>query len=104
MVALPKMTLAVALCWIGGRYILGSADEETLVLNTLAVEFIVDIDEIIYQAFTSQSVQENVDNSDAVSVQVSNLDLKIMWVLNMLLLGVVFCASAFGMFLFKDST
>merc|ERR1719324_1594764 len=53
LIILPRMIIAVLVVWIGAIYILNSSDAETMLLNTLAVLFVLDIDEFFYQTFTA---------------------------------------------------
>merc|ERR1719387_3221195 len=53
LIVLPRAAIAVLVVWIGAVYILNSSDAETMILNTLAVLFVLDIDEFFYQTFTA---------------------------------------------------
>merc|ERR1719230_1734884 len=79
-VALPKLLIAVILSLIGGMYIKLTSSVENLVLNTLAVNFVVDIDEFLYQAFTSDATKGNLDNMKTLQVDVDNNTRFWLWV------------------------
>lgn len=104
LVAVPRLALCLILCWIGARYIMGSPDAETLILNTLACEFVVGIDELIYMAFTSPPLQENVENAESVTVKIGNADRMIIWFCNIMLVAVVFTVCVVLVGLHKFST
>merc|ERR1712023_458182 len=72
LIAIPRVVIGLLLALIGGLYIKLTDAQEDLVLNTLAVNFVVDIDEILYQAFTSEATKGNLDNMKTVSVDVDN--------------------------------
>merc|ERR1740139_685530 len=78
-IAVPKLVLSVLLALAGGNYIIGSPDRETLILNTLAITFIVEVDEFLYKAFTSPPVQEHLENSEPVTVVLDSKDALIQW-------------------------
>jgi len=78
-VAAPKLLLEILLAYLGGVYILKSADEGAMVMNTLAVVFIADIDEVLYTAFTSNVVKFNLSHMKTVDVDLSNQTRVAMW-------------------------
>lgn len=51
--AFPKLIIASFLLVSGSYYIMLSPDLETLILNTLAVMFVLDVDEYFYHTFTT---------------------------------------------------
>ena len=52
LVLLPKFILAGCLFFAGGKYVVGSETNEDLILNCVAMLFVIDIDELLYKAFT----------------------------------------------------
>lgn len=78
-VAAPKLLLEVLLAYLGGVYILKSGDEGAMVMNTLAVVFIADFDEVLYTAFTSNAVKSNLSQMKTVDVELSNRSRMTMW-------------------------
>jgi len=81
-VALPKLFIGTALAYLGGIYIERSVDQEAMVLNTLAVVFIADIDEILYRAFTSDAMKDNLEHMRTVELTLSNRKRFCMWFLS----------------------
>lgn len=78
-VAVPKFLLGLAVAYTGGVYIIKSQNEETMVMSTLAVVFIAEIDEILYLAFTSSVMRYHLENMAAVEVQLSNAKRLGLW-------------------------
>lgn len=52
-VFVPKLLLALSLGLIGTRYLAISADDTELILNCVALVFVIDLDELIFQFFSS---------------------------------------------------
>ena len=48
-VVLPKFALGVSLWWFGARYVAMSPDNSELILNTVAVLFVLEIDDQLYR-------------------------------------------------------
>lgn len=46
-VIIPKVLVAMGLWWFGCKFLLGSEEDSDLILNAVALAFILDIDEII---------------------------------------------------------
>lgn len=81
-VGLPKLCVAIIIAYAGGWYVLESADRETLILNTLAMTFIINIDEFLYHAFTAQSIIDNISNMQPVKVE-NGAKIKVfIWFMN----------------------
>uniref|UniRef100_A0A7S1W4B8 Uncharacterized protein n=1 Tax=Alexandrium catenella TaxID=2925 RepID=A0A7S1W4B8_ALECA len=78
-VAVPKVLLGLALAYIGGIYIIKSKDAETMVMSTLAVVFIADIDAILYEAFTSSAMRCELEDMEPVEVPLSNAKRLGLW-------------------------
>ena len=58
LVLLPKFILAGCLFFAGGKYVVGSETNEDLILNCVAMLFVLDIDELLYKAFTPAFCQQ----------------------------------------------
>lgn len=72
LVGFPKLIIPVALTIVGGNYIMRSEDAETMILNTLAVLFIIDIDEFLFNTFTTTPMKHQLANMKEITVEVSN--------------------------------
>lgn len=55
-VVIPKFCIGVALCSLGASYIIASSDDENLILNTVAVNFVLDLDEILLYTFSTDCI------------------------------------------------
>uniref|UniRef100_A0A7S1RI12 Uncharacterized protein n=1 Tax=Alexandrium catenella TaxID=2925 RepID=A0A7S1RI12_ALECA len=78
-VAVPKFLLGLAVAYTGGVYIIKSESEETMVMSTLAVVFIAEIDDILYLAFTSSVMRQSLETTPAVEVELSNAKRLALW-------------------------
>jgi len=78
-VALPKVVLAVTIAYVGGVYIIKSPDQATLVMNTLAVVFLSEIDEILYQAFTSEAIRRKLRDVQLLEIPLTNTKRFWLW-------------------------
>jgi hypothetical protein len=61
-IAMPKLLLNVALSVVAGIWIPKSTTTEKLVLNTLAVNFIVEVDHLLYSAFVSDGQKQDLEH------------------------------------------
>eukprot|EP00438_Fugacium_kawagutii_P025228 Skav230241 [mRNA] locus=scaffold1818:103500:105961:- [translate_table: standard] len=55
-VLLPKICVAVFLAYIGCRWLAATQSFGDLILNALALEFVIGIDDLMYEAFTPLDV------------------------------------------------
>lgn len=78
-VCIPKLGIGVFLVYVGSHYILVSQDSETLLLNTLVVNFVVDIDEFMYHTFTSPVIKMKLGNIKGIDLQPTNERLLLHW-------------------------
>jgi len=60
-VLLPKFAIAGFMFVIGAAYLSISESNDVLILNTVALNFILDIDELLYKVFVSDFVKECVE-------------------------------------------
>ena len=61
LILIPKLLIGLLLAYYGAAFIAISPDNETIILNTLAVVFIIDIDEMLFKSFADKLIQEAVD-------------------------------------------
>jgi hypothetical protein len=73
-VVLPRILLTVALFCVGAFYIMRSGDKGQMIMNTLAVNFIVDIDDQLYKVFTSGSLKVHMENVKPIPLHPTNMD------------------------------
>jgi len=73
-VFLPRVLMSCALCYVGAMYICRSESKEAMILNTLSVLFIVEIDDTVYKVFTSGSLKVHMENVKGISLHPTNAD------------------------------
>jgi len=78
-VGLPKLAIDLALAYMGGVYIVQSETDEAMLMNTLAVVFISEIEALLYQAFTSDVMRQSLEGMRPVEVEMSNKKRFFMW-------------------------
>lgn len=74
--ALPQLALTSFLSFVGGDFIANSDNKGDLIMNTVGVLFINEVGDILYQAFTSDVLKEDMAKAKGVEVEVSN---KLRW-------------------------
>jgi len=78
-VGFPKMAIDLALAYMGGVYIMQSETDEAMVMNTLAVVFISEIEALLYHAFTSDAMRQSLESMRPVEVDMGNKKRFVMW-------------------------
>lgn len=63
-VAVPKMCISLILLWLGCEWLSATIKFESLVMNTVAMAFIVNIDEILFDAVLPPLRKDEVQNID----------------------------------------
>ncbi|CAJ1360143.1 unnamed protein product [Effrenium voratum] len=71
-VLLPKMVVAVCLTIIGCRWLAATQSFGDLILNALALEFVINIDELMYEAFTPLSLRQVIEMTKFAHVPQTN--------------------------------
>ena len=72
--AIPRMLICLLLGFIGAIYIGRSESQEAMLLNTLAVLFVLDIDDAIYNVFTSGSLKVHMEHIKPIILHPTNND------------------------------
>lgn len=62
-ITLPKLVINFLLFVVGARWLVATPDFGGLILNFLALHFIIEIDEVLYRAFVPQTMQDDVENT-----------------------------------------
>jgi len=70
-VALPRIIICMLLLKVASGFIVRSS-EETMVVDTVAALFIVDIGTFMYNAFTTNAVKQHLERMPALELQPSN--------------------------------
>jgi len=67
---LPRTCIAIAILFFGARYLVLSQSYEELMMNSLALTFLVTIDEMIFVAFVSTKRREWLGNANPLEVKI----------------------------------
>lgn len=78
-ICIPRFMASLLLAYIGSIYITRSGSSEDMFLNTMAVNFVLEIGAIFYSAFTSDHTKESFQNLDPVEVEVGNKRRAVGW-------------------------
>jgi hypothetical protein len=78
--AIPRFIICLLCGYIGAIYIGRSESKEAMLLNTLAVLFVLDIDESIYNVFTSGSLKVHMENVKPIVLHPTNNERLISFV------------------------
>jgi len=78
-VAIPALVLSIILGYLGGIYIMRSANDGEMLTNTLAVVFVAEIEEFLYAAFTSDAMRYNLENMQPVDIDLTNRQRLAHW-------------------------
>lgn len=62
-VLVPKLLIVCILTFIGCRWLAATESFSDLILNALALEFVIGVDELIYENFAPQAMQDWVGNT-----------------------------------------
>jgi len=66
---LPKLTIAVVLTFVGTAWLTASTRFSDLILNSVALEFIICIDEILFEGLLPESIRQNIAGTKLVIPQ-----------------------------------
>lgn len=61
-IIVPKFLVAVALCYYGSVWLLNTTDRSELILNAVALVFVLELDEAVFAAVMSSDTQTKMDN------------------------------------------
>lgn len=73
-VLLPKYAIAFALLIIGAGYIVNTDSNENLILNALALGFIIELDEMIYEGLIGTRLRQFVEKTPVINIKGSERD------------------------------
>merc|ERR1719343_1306552 len=71
-IALPKLLVDITLAYLGGLYVVLTQDPGDMLMNTLSLVFVVEIDNLMYMAFTSDAMRSNLEHMRPVLVHLNN--------------------------------
>jgi len=61
-IIIPKFMVAVALCYYGSVWLLNTTERSDLILNAVALVFVLELDEAVFAAVMSSDTQTKMDN------------------------------------------
>merc|ERR1719444_568817 len=73
-VGLPKIGISITLLWLGCEWLSATIKFESLVMNTVAMAFIVNIDEILFEAVLPRGHRNDVENIDFLMPKTTAVD------------------------------
>ena len=62
----PKLVVGILLAWYGSVFVAISDSNENAFLNTLAIYFVCEIDELLFKAFTSNVIQTGLNKVPSI--------------------------------------
>jgi len=63
LVILPRLAIALVLTWLGCRWLLATTDFADLILNAVALEFILGMKEVLYETLMTRKNKDDVDTT-----------------------------------------
>lgn len=78
-VGIPSLVLNLALAYLGALYIMRSDSDSDMVMDTLAVVFVAEIEDFLYVAFTSDAMRYNLENMEPVELALTNRQRSFGW-------------------------
>jgi hypothetical protein len=79
LVVLPKMLIAICLLFFGGKLVLRSADNPSVIMNSLAAYFVAEMDEYVYMYLCPPAIQRVLEDEELfppLKRQLSSVDEK----------------------------
>lgn len=95
LIVLPKCFADLMLAYLGGLFVASTSEGDNMMLNTLAVVFISELDELMYFSFTSSAMRLQLENMKAVKLQLTNKVRISMWFFHSLVVPTVAVSFAF---------
>lgn len=72
LVVIPKFCIGLVFTVVGGMYIIASDDEETIILNTVAVNFVLDLDEYFLYTFSTDAIMNRLSRIEGIPLGHTN--------------------------------
>lgn len=88
-VAFPKTLVGVVLGYYGGLFVAEQKGIEDLIMNALAMGFILNVDTFMYTAFTADVTKDNLRHMKPVMLQITNNERWSMWLFSTILYPIV---------------
>merc|ERR1711939_1148570 len=72
LIVMPKLCIGVFFAVAGGRYIIASDDEENIILNTMSVNFVLDLDEYFLYTFSTDAIMNRLARIEGIPLGHTN--------------------------------
>lgn len=95
--ALPRLAIAVAVLVMGAEYVSRSGSKEDMILNTLAVLFVVEVDDAIYNVFTSESLRSHMETLKPIPLNPTNNDRMFAFIFSALIYPIAAVGGTLGL-------
>jgi len=81
-VVVPKVVITLYLGYAGAIFIAQCESSGDMILNTLAVNFIIELDTILYETFTSDATKSAMEHAEEIELSLTNRERVGGWVFN----------------------
>jgi len=81
LIPLPKLLVDMLLAYLGGLYVVSTQDPSDMLLKTLSLVFIVELDDMMYRVFTSDAMRHHLENMQSVKIALTNRWRVMTWLL-----------------------
>jgi len=95
--ALPRLAIALGVLVMGAEYVSRSGSKEDMILNTLAVLFVVEVDDAIYNVFTSESLRAHMENVKPIPLNPTNNDRMFAFIFSALVYPIAAVGGTLGL-------
>lgn len=95
-VALPKLMIGTATMVFGCQFIMLSPDSESLIMNSLAFLFILDIDDYFYHSFTTTTIKARLEDMEPIELNPAGFDRIAHWWWKTFCVPLLLCSATHG--------
>mmetsp|Transcript_25986 Transcript_25986/g.60070 ORF Transcript_25986/g.60070 Transcript_25986/m.60070 type:complete len:340 (+) Transcript_25986:147-1166(+) len=95
-IGIPKVIIILFVGYFGGLYICYSPSPEAMIQNSLAMTFVVEVEHILYKAFTPPASADHLENAKGFTVPLNNNLRLLLWFITAAIYPVVtLCSTLF---------
>jgi len=95
-IGIPKVIIILSLGYFGGLYICYSPSPEAMLQNSLAMTFVVEVEHILFKAFTPPASADHLENAKGMTVPLNNNLRLMLWFITAAIYPVVtLCSTLF---------
>mmetsp|Transcript_14419 Transcript_14419/g.26577 ORF Transcript_14419/g.26577 Transcript_14419/m.26577 type:complete len:319 (-) Transcript_14419:58-1014(-) len=103
MIGLPKVFTTLSVGYAGGLYICYSKDPESLLQNSLAMTFVVEVENLLYKAFTPVATANHLEHAKSVPISLNNFLRLSLWFVSAAVYPVLTLCSTVGIVLHANA-